>query len=73
MKKILVNLFFIFVVLPCNGAMRITVNNGSDDGLAYLHNEIRKLEKELELKTNKLNKCAEKIKILKLPVLQPSD
>lgn len=62
MKKILVNLFFIFVVLPCNSAIQVTVNNGSNDGLGYLRNEIRKLENELELKTNKLNKCAEKNK-----------
>lgn len=66
MKKILVNLFFIFVVLPCNGAIQVTVNNGSDDGLGYLRNEIRNLENELELKTDKLNKCAAKNKNFKI-------
>ena len=62
MKKFLVCLIVGIFVLPCNGAIQVKLAGGSDDGLDYLRNEIKKLENELNSKTEKLNKCAEKNK-----------
>ena len=48
------------IVTPCMAAVRIV--GGENDGLDYLRNEISRLEKKLEQKTETLNKCAEKNK-----------
>lgn len=63
MKKFLICFIIcIIVALPCDGATQIKTTNDSNDNLNYLYNEIRKLENELNLKTQKLNKCARKNK-----------
>ena len=62
MKKFLMCLIVGAFTVPCSGAVQVKMVGGTDDGLDYLRNEIRKLENDLANKTEKLNKCAEKNK-----------
>lgn len=67
MKKFLIYLIIISFSSPCNADIQINSTNSSpNDGLNYLRNEIRKLETELNTKTDKLNKCAAKNKNFKI-------
>lgn len=59
MKKFLMYIFLIVSTSSvCMAAIKIV--GAENDGLDYLRNEIRKLEKQLEQKTEELNKCAKK-------------
>ena len=58
--KISLMCLILCIATPCMAAVRIV--GGENDGLDYLRNEISRLEKRLEQKTETLNKCAEKNK-----------
>ncbi|MFQ6760210.1 MAG: hypothetical protein ACLRFM_02320 [Alphaproteobacteria bacterium] len=67
MKKFLIYLIIISFSSPCNADIQInSTDSFPNDGLNYLRNEIRKLETELNTKTDKLNKCAAKNKNFKI-------
>jgi len=58
--KISLMCLILCIATPCMAAVRVV--GGENDGLDYLRNEISRLEKQLEQKTETLNKCAEKNK-----------